>query len=666
MYTHIRRTPLYVLVPLILAVFIPCSIVVLVPIDLVSSSKHSKTTLFYLSEEIRLALWRFIYWLAFFLTWAVLPMLQSFMDSGYHSTILRLKDAASENLKYQLVMLVTGLVGLIYVVVSSGLTFSSVKALVIALSHSYALVIALWLMGHGLVNLPRIYWSEAVPGVALKAFYKHATFANDTIAEAQSDYADVAAEVLALGNYKEGRYQTWIEDMLEEIETGPGVPLNSANNTDLVFGQSRVRIERSTINQTYLATLSRRLKTARNRLIRYDADWQKMLFEASKAEDIVNSRDNESLVFRYKKTILPPKAAYVFYSVIQPQFQRVLAIVLMVLSVILVWSEITHGTIVSIVNLAVSNSYGIWQQLVSSLFLGYMCSAAFSSLSRIRVFKVYALVHRHSDMSSLIFYAMYACRLTVPLSYNYITMISSRESVFEEFLGKFINLTPLGKYFNDWLPRFILIPMIFALFHVYDRVRDFFGFGLSFDDEAEEEGEERGTIVEGRELIKRALTDPSYRYSLRHPNISIVADSSMSSASSGGSGSQLTTPAISTILSSTRTSPSHLNQLLGAGGSHRQLQLGGGQVHRTRLHDQTVVVGTGRIQNPLSDLNTDEGGLDSKMKSFFTSIGDRLQSRFMSRKPRDLTDNAEDDSSGLLPRWSKNRPVKRYQDEEDD
>jgi hypothetical protein len=128
---------------------------------------------------------------------------------------------------------------------------------------------------------------------------------------------------------------------------------------------------------------------------------------------------------------------------------------------------------------------------------------------RIRVFNIYALVHKGSDLQSLIFYGMYACRLTVPLSYNFLTLITSRAPVFEEFLGNSINLTPLGMYFNDWLPRFILIPIILTWFHFYDKVRDYLGFGLDLDDE---DDSAPGSTVEGRELVARALTDARFRW----------------------------------------------------------------------------------------------------------------------------------------------------------
>lgn len=502
------------MVPLFLAVYIPCSIVILVPVDLLSSSQNSHP-LFYLSERVRLVLWRIIYWLAFVLTWLIMPVLQYYCESGYHEPWKRFKDALRRNARFQLSMLGAGVIGLIYVILTSGLSPGSIKALVIALSHCYALLLAIWLLGHGLVNVPRALWQEAEPRDLLQSRYKNASRVSDIFAESQATYANVAAEIKALAPYKDCEYLDWIDELLDEVHDGPTVPRT---------GYSQTTVDRSIINEQYLSSLASRYYKAKARTIRYEADWQKLLKDCSKAEDIINARlEGKSLVFRFAKTSLPPRMAYIYFTIVQPKLLKLLAMLLAAMSAILVWSEATHGTFLSVVNIMVSNSHGVGQQLLSTLILGFMCVCDFASLTSIRIFNVYALVHRSSDTSSLIFYAMYACRLTVPLSYNYLTLVSSKESVFEEFLGKSINLTLLGKYYNDMLPRLVIIPVLLTLFHFYDRIKNLLGFGMAFDDEQDEDGTS-GSVIEGRALVERALTDPRSHYAIS--NIIPPSDSS--------------------------------------------------------------------------------------------------------------------------------------------
>jgi len=77
------------------------------------------------------------------------------------------------------------------------------------------------------------------------------------------------------------------------------------------------------------------------------------------------------------------------------------------------------------------------------------------------------------------------------------------------FLGRNINLTPLGGGFNSWFPLFILIPVIFTLFSLYDKIKGVLGLGdfggwIIEDDEDEDSGE-IVSVVEGRGILKREL-----------------------------------------------------------------------------------------------------------------------------------------------------------------
>lgn len=489
---------MFILLPLVLAVYIPFSIVVLVPIDLLSESSDGSGSvpLFYLNENVRLILWRVSYWLAFVLTWAVLPLLQSYVESGHHDPRKKAKEAVLYNLKYQAILLGVGLVGLIYMVISAGLSLSSIKSVAIALSYSYTLLFAIWFMGHGLVNVPRRLWVLALPSERVRQLYRKAVSVNDRYADSQQKYIEVSNEVLALRPHREHtQYTDWVDELCDSID-------DTAKVVQLPPRGRPASVALSRISEEYLSNLSRSLQKAEFRLIRYTMDWKNLVDEAAHDEDIVNSHGD--LKFRRSSTRLPPNVAHIYYTMVEPWIMRLCAVFWGLLSITLVWSELLYGTKYSLVNIIISSTEGFGQQVVSSFILGYMCYTAVSSLFRVRVFNVYGLVRQHSDASSMLFYAMYACRLTVPLCYNYLMLIPSRESVFQSFLGKYINLTPLGSVFSDGIPRFILVPIILTLFNIYDKIKSWFGFGLDFTDD-EEESDDASLYIEGRDLIFREI-----------------------------------------------------------------------------------------------------------------------------------------------------------------
>jgi len=80
-YLPLRTTPAYLLVPVFLALALPSSIVLLVPIDLASSSGTDTDGQrgIWLPDNVMLVAWRLAYWLTFCLTW--------FVDSPFPSDL---------------------------------------------------------------------------------------------------------------------------------------------------------------------------------------------------------------------------------------------------------------------------------------------------------------------------------------------------------------------------------------------------------------------------------------------------------------------------------------------------------------------------------------------------------------------------------------------------
>src|SRR5690606_32671391 len=125
----------------------------------------------------------------------------------------------------------------------------------------------------------------------------------------------------------------------------------------------------------------------------------------------------------------------------------------------------------------------------------------------------YALVHRKTSPGSACFYASYACRLTVPLSFNFLMFLPrdvAHDSTFYKFLGESINLTPLGEGFSTFFPILILLPIGATFFNVYGKVKQYLGFDTLDESEDEEALFTSGGWREGRTLIEQELGGGSY------------------------------------------------------------------------------------------------------------------------------------------------------------
>ncbi|KAL8848673.1 MAG: hypothetical protein Q9198_011178, partial [Flavoplaca austrocitrina] len=158
-------------------------------------------------------------------------------------------------------------------------------------------------------------------------------------------------------------------------------------------------------------------------------------------------------------------------------------------------------------------------QLIAAFWILYMCTCALSSITDVPVWNQRALVRRNTDAESACWYAGQIARLTVPLAYNFLTFLPSdilQQTTFYNFLGKLINLTPLGTWFERLFPIFVLIPVCATLFNLYGRIKNVFGFGIIDDDDEENNPSGFGTggWREGRDLIARDLNGPAGSSSL--------------------------------------------------------------------------------------------------------------------------------------------------------
>lgn len=70
-YLRLRSTPAYLVVPVFLALALPLSIFLLVPVDLASSVRTPQraSRAIWLPDQVILVAWRLTYWLTFALTW---------------------------------------------------------------------------------------------------------------------------------------------------------------------------------------------------------------------------------------------------------------------------------------------------------------------------------------------------------------------------------------------------------------------------------------------------------------------------------------------------------------------------------------------------------------------------------------------------------------------
>ena len=520
-YLPLRTTPSYLLVPVFLALALPVSLIVLVPIDLASSLREDgQSAGIWLPEKAVLVAWRVAYWLTFALTWFILPLLGEYLDSGYRSPRDRTIYSLKSNAQYYLIALGCGVLGLVYILWQNGFHGASVKSLIMALAYCVGLIQAVLLLGHGLVSIPRHMFRNA--GVRLKRLQTRAPKVREKLDEAMVGLQDLNRQLGQLKLRKTGISKD-MEDWIEELgESGPQALSISLVTLPSTRPTSNIP---AVITDRYLADLGRRLMRSRHKVIRFTYTWNRLIQEAADTQAIIDSTATKRLEFQKDSTqprvlqipLITPYVRYILYCRAFPALRMVCGVVFGLASLSIIWSELVKfiapkTSIISLTVVRYSSEHegkvGFGGQLLSFLWILYMCTCTLASLGDIKVWGNRALVRRNTYGESACWFSSQVAKLTVPLTYNFLTFIPPtvhKKTTFYAFLGKLIVLTPLGKGFDYFFPMLILIPACATLFNVYGRIKKVLGFGIIDDEDEESSAFGGGGWREGRDLIEREL-----------------------------------------------------------------------------------------------------------------------------------------------------------------
>lgn len=383
-------------------------------------------------------------------------------------------------------------------------------------------------MGHGLVAIPRRLYRNANISGRLRRIQVQASKVSERLESAIVDLEETEAQVMLLRQRKHAisrDHQDWIEEIseasnLQESVLSVNRPHSSAAKIPTV------------ITDRYLADLSRRLNRARHKRIRFMDVWVRLVQEAADTQAILDAAASKKLDFGrtspqaslFKRvTILTPYTRYLVYVHVVPAIRMMLASIFSLASLCIVWSELIKFVApkLSIIRLTVvtyrktgESEVGFVGQVSASIWILYMCTAALASFEDVKIWGNRALVRRYTYGESATWYSGQIAKLTVPLAYNFVTFLPPQvhqKTTFYHFLGRLVNLTPLGKGFDYFFPILILVPVCATLFNLYGRIKSVFGFGVLEEDD-EENSQAYGAVGgwrEGRDLIEQELNSAS-------------------------------------------------------------------------------------------------------------------------------------------------------------
>jgi hypothetical protein len=445
----------------------------------------------------------------------ILPLLGEYADSGYREPKDRLMYSLRSNGRYQLIVLSLGSLGAVYFVLQNGFKFESMKALVMGLAYAWGLILAIYLMGHGLVAIPRRLFRDASLPRRLKKLQSQAPKTYEALMEASDELKDYEDQVGQLKSRRTGTakmYREWVNE-LSEMTSIPEL----RSTTISAIPTSRTTVPQ-VITERYLADLARQLKRTRHKKLRYLSEWNNILTSALRTQAILDAAPSRKLTFPGSTpSLLSPTMRYHLHAHVYPFFAYMTCGILTIASAAIVWSELTKSmfprlSLVSVTIIGTTSSKDaathkihFHSQVAASLWLSYMSISALYSITVLPLWGNRALVKRVTYEESAAWYSAQVAKLTVPLAYNFLTFLPkevSSTTQFHRFLGQLVESTPLGRGFSGYFPILLVLPVVAALFGLYGRIKRIAGFGDLLDDEEESEG---SRWREGKSLIDREV-----------------------------------------------------------------------------------------------------------------------------------------------------------------
>nr|PNR62243.1 hypothetical protein PHYPA_000667 [Physcomitrium patens] len=503
-YFAARTVPLHVRVVVGYAWLCAISIIVLVPADI-------WTTVHLPDRKPSIAtLWSWSYWSTFYLTWFVVPTLQGYEDAGDFTVSKRLKTSIHQNFSFYGAVGFVGSVGVLIMIFMNKLHWDGLLALAIACSNTFGLVTGAFLLGFGLVEIPRSMWRNANMEYRQKYLTHKIARCAVKLDDAHQELSTAIVIAQATSNQMPSHdilrpCMDVIDDMMVEMYRGDPAFKPSGGR----MGENDMDYDQ---NEKSMAALRRRLRKAQSAYYRYKSDYTLYIWEALELEEIVkNVQRGSNTDGRFVSTIRPQRtgpladfldrAEYVWCSQLKQYVVKISAIFLGTMSLAIVMAEATlmveaDLSLLSLLLRAVGNSE-ILVQVVAFVPLAYMCVCTYFSLIKLGMMTIYYLAPKQTSSVSLLMICSMIARYAAPLCYNFLGLIklknadgTDQKTVFEDKMGSMTVIPFIGdERFNTFYPIFMVIYTGLLASNVLNRTMSYFGSWRYFRSRDAEDGQ---------------------------------------------------------------------------------------------------------------------------------------------------------------------------------
>lgn len=475
-----RNTNIVYLFSIFVSWFFGFFTIIFLPLDIALASDET-----YNNEKLT-TFWKSVYWITFFLSWIILPLILEFYNSGRITVFERIIDSLKRNLKFYAIISTIVIIGLCLIIAISNINIYNLGSLLISLSNTYGIIIIMILISDGFIEFPKFFWNYCDFEHRIKLL----AFTYDII---EQDYFDANNNLIhAILNIKKYKLTKNYEDDIKKlmIDNVYIKLLPYVININFIEGQLENELKDNELNMI--------INNYKTNIDTYEIAKLK-LNSCLKSFNYLNT-----LSYSYLKKKL--------YDVIF----KLISIILSICSIITFWCELcitikNSGIDLSLYSFAINYTNNIiWKYLFSSVTLLYLGVALYYPLFRSKIYNIFSKLlylpelqtNHKSTIPMLLNVSIFMCRLQFSLSFNFLSMIkythSNVNTGYMISLGHNLVLSP----FDSYTPIIMIILIFMKLFKITDKILSYFDIDYCSEPVANNLDHEN-KIIQNMELLKK-------------------------------------------------------------------------------------------------------------------------------------------------------------------
>ena len=475
------------------------SIIILLPLDVyISYIHHSETT-----ESLMQFVWRFNYWVAFFLCNFVFPMLGEYVVAGDFTVKDKLWTWFIQNMIFYLIIGVLGGIALIYLWIKGQFEGpdSSFSGFIIFWMNAYGLILIVLFLSYGIVAVPKKYYGMKSFDFRKKFVYWKVYCREEVFQDKKFNLEELAATAIALSHkVKTAELKKYNQIILDKCPEEFKSKAKGFATSDILEDSYKPDLKS-------LIKLNKNMKKGIEDYERAQCSLNESLTEAVWLEDI-DSSSPDTFHSRLGGSLMK----YDFYRTfiwnwekkLKPIMSFVLFIIFTIFSVLILFGEVSiylldyQKSVIKDIFVNNLNNF-ILTLIVIRIPLGYLWFCTFYGLFHLKLFGLYALhPNQHTDSFSLNFSASLVTRLAPPLWFNFILLERLKGTVFENFMGEMKWVPVLGVSFQQLFPIVLVVLAVFNICNVWGALLKLIGL----DSYSFESKYDREKAIEGINYVK--------------------------------------------------------------------------------------------------------------------------------------------------------------------